>query len=329
METKKDDAAQAGQTPGVPGPAGPQQPARPPAERDTSYLTANLGSKPFTDAQQKILQDKTDPEDLDILPTGEVYLTQVKYRMRLNKAFGAGGWALCPIGKPILQSGVVMREYAFYVDGRFIAEAIGECEYQESNKRMTYAQALEGAKSNALVRCCKDIGIAAECWDKRFVTQFQKDHCVRVWRDRQKYDKPQWRRKDAEPWYDEQGVVEDRPRKAGSQLPERPDTGRQAAPATGVTAKDIGFGEDPRTEEQRKADAQYNAPGNRDAQGNRKGPGRIPSDAEQAAGYRKMTAKKESSCMGGSHPGMCVIKPGDTIWFKSGYGSYCDAKHRP
>jgi len=140
----------------------------------------------------------------DILPTGEVYVPQVHYRRLLNGVFGPGSWALVPRGGFTMQGNTICREYALVgPGGRFISEAIGEAEYQPNNPRMSYASACEAAKSNALTRCCKDIGIASECWDKRFCEQFIKEHCAKVFRKNQ--TKPQWRRKDAEPWFDETG----------------------------------------------------------------------------------------------------------------------------
>ena len=159
------------------------------------------GIKRFSQAQELVLVEPVALPDLDILPTGEVYLTQIKYRQRLAKAFGPGGWALVPMGKPELRDDVMMREYALIAEGRYVSQAVGEAEYIPSNKRMSYATALEACKSNALMRCCKDVGIAAECWNKHFTEQFKKDHCVQVWRKSQ--SKPQWRRTDASPWYDE------------------------------------------------------------------------------------------------------------------------------
>lgn len=36
--------------------------------------------------------------------------------------------------------------------------------------------ATEGCKSNALMRCCKDLGIASELWDPRFIKRFLLEH---------------------------------------------------------------------------------------------------------------------------------------------------------
>lgn len=135
------------------------------------------------------LREPIPVEDLDILPTGEVYASQVRYRRILNEVFGPGSWALRPMSDPKVQGQTIMRLYALYVRGAWVSEAPGECDYQPNNPRMSYATALEAAKSNALTRCCKDLGIASECWDKRFCEQFKKDHCVQ--------QNGKWKRKDA------------------------------------------------------------------------------------------------------------------------------------
>lgn len=118
-------------------------------------------------------------DDLDILPTGEVYASQIRYRRILNDVFGPGAWGLRPMTDPKIHGQTIMRVYALYCRGVYVSEAPGECDYHASNSRMSYATALEAAKSNALVRCCKDLGIASECWDRRFTEAFKAEHCVR------------------------------------------------------------------------------------------------------------------------------------------------------
>ena len=41
--------------------------------------------------------------------------------------------------------------------------------------------ATEGCKSNALLRCCKDLGVASELWDPRFIRKFSVSHIREVW----------------------------------------------------------------------------------------------------------------------------------------------------
>jgi hypothetical protein len=167
-------------------------------------------------------------EAYDILPTGEVYVSQVHYRRRLNEVFGPGSWALVPRSPFNMNGNTITREYALVgPGGRFISEAIGEAEYQPTNDRMTYASACEAAKSNALTRCCKDLGIASECWDKRFAEKFKGEKCASFFRRNAK-GKPQWRRLDAPAFYDE-GSRADKPTTTTTQ---------QATTAGGVAEPD-------------------------------------------------------------------------------------------
>ncbi len=157
----------------------------------------------------KALTEAFDDEAYEILPTGEVYVSQVHYRRRLNAVFGPGGWALVPRGPFAMNGNTITREYALVgPGGRFISEAIGEAEYQPTNDRMTYASACEAAKSNALTRCCKDLGIASECWDRRFAEKFKAERCGAFWRRNSKNKKPEWRRLDVTPFYDETGPAD-------------------------------------------------------------------------------------------------------------------------
>jgi len=146
-------------------------------------------------------------EAYQILPTGEVYVSQVHYRRRLNEVFGPGAWAMVPRGQFVAEEKgkkrFVYREYALVVNGRFISESVGEQEYFPESS--TYATACEGVKSNALTRCCKDLGIASECWDRNFCQKFQDEKCVQVWLEDSK--KPVWRRKDQKPFWNEKGIV--------------------------------------------------------------------------------------------------------------------------
>ncbi len=52
---------------------------------------------------------------------------------------------------------------------RLVSIARGEMDYFSPEGIPTSA---EGCKSNALMRCCKDLGIASELWDPRFIRKF-------------------------------------------------------------------------------------------------------------------------------------------------------------
>lgn len=172
----------------------------------SAHPAAEYGSLVLSEQQRETLETPIPLDDLDILPTGEVYASQVQYRRRLNRAFGAGGWALIEKTDPVLRDNHVAQKWGLYVRGILIATAWGEQEYFPTNPRMSYATALESAKSNGLMRCCKDLGIASECWDKHFTEPFKAEHCVQVWVSSKKnasgWEKV-WRRKDAEPFWNE------------------------------------------------------------------------------------------------------------------------------
>lgn len=165
-----------------------------------------------SEKQSEILLEPVKISEIEIKPTGEIYMCHVQYRRRLNAAFGIGQWALKPVGGFVKTSKTnsgktqqtICREYALYISGKFAASAIGEAAYIEENQQMTQSDACEATKSNALMRCCKDIGIGLEMWDRKFVEQFKRDFCVQVWRKSQ--TKPQWRLKTSEPFYDETQV---------------------------------------------------------------------------------------------------------------------------
>ena len=158
-------------------------------------------------------------DGIEIKPTGQIYLCHIQYRRMLNNAFGMGNWALRPLGgfqKTVKTKRkgeqneedtiIVCREYALYIRGKYASSAIGEQEYIESNDMMSASDACEGTESNAIMRCCKKLGMGLEMWDKKFVAKFIKDYCVQVWRKGK--SKPQWRLKESEPFFDETGIVD-------------------------------------------------------------------------------------------------------------------------
>ncbi|KAI8965138.1 Mgm101p-domain-containing protein [Daldinia sp. FL1419] len=159
-----------------------------------------LGTSAFTPETAAILQARLDADDIEVKPDGIIYLPEIKYRRILNAAFGPGGWGLAPRGQLMVHEKLVTREYALVVHGRFVAQARGEMQYFSEENISTAA---EGCKSNALMRCCKDLGIASELWDPRFIRKFMKEHAMQVWVEHvtTKKRKQIWLRKDDEVRY--------------------------------------------------------------------------------------------------------------------------------
>ncbi|EPQ28163.1 uncharacterized protein PFL1_04490 [Pseudozyma flocculosa PF-1] len=178
--------------PGQVGRASGSSPASSSEAWGTSF--AGLGEKSFSKDAVDVLNAPINEQDVEIKPDGLIYLPEIKYRRILNKAFGPGGWGMAPRSETNVGQGIVSREWVLICNGRFVATARGE---QEFFKPSGVPTASEGAKSNALMRCCKDLGVASELWDPRFIRQFRKKHCVEVWcSDTSGKKKKLWRRKD-------------------------------------------------------------------------------------------------------------------------------------
>ncbi|EMD89152.1 hypothetical protein COCC4DRAFT_138443 [Bipolaris maydis ATCC 48331] len=137
-----------------------------------------LGSVSFTPEQSEALLAPVTQDDVEVKPDGILYLPEIKYRRILNKAFGPGGWGLAPRGESIVTGKLVTREYGLIVQGRLVSIARGEQQYFDPDGIPT---ATEGCKSNALMRCCKDLGIASELWDPRFIREFTSKMTKEVW----------------------------------------------------------------------------------------------------------------------------------------------------
>lgn len=182
---------------------------------DWSKSYHGLSVQPFPKEVADILLAPIDPLDVEIKPgtcavlpdipaiatncvpvseDGLLYLPEIKYRRVLNRAFGPGGWGLAPRSETNVGPRIVSREYALVCLGRLVGVARGEQEYFDPSGIPT---ATEAVKSNALMRCCKDLGIASELWyvdhdhfassplnescrDPRFIREFKAKHCVEV-----------------------------------------------------------------------------------------------------------------------------------------------------
>jgi Mitochondrial genome maintenance MGM101 len=189
--------------------------------RDSTFSA--MGTRRVSKAQEKILLATIDPaREVEIKPTGEVYPPQIAMRRRLTKAFGPMGWALRPVSAPIPpgegNQNVMYREFALIADGRVVASAIGSAKYYATNARMDFGDTVEAVKSDALKRCCKDLGMLSELWDVEFIEDWRNEFAVHVFmfeKDRKdptkRITKDQWRRVDRKPFPTEIEPVSDSP----------------------------------------------------------------------------------------------------------------------
>ncbi|PFH61635.1 hypothetical protein XA68_16810 [Ophiocordyceps unilateralis] len=154
------------------------------AAANVNWTTSFYGvsSRPVTEEQFQVLMKPVPESDIEVKPDGIIYLPEIKFRRRLNEAFGPMGWGLIPKGDPVVGQAVVTREYALIANGRFVSQAQGENTFFNADQ---LPSAVEGCKSNALTRCCKDLGIGSELWDPQYVRWFKKNHMEEVWVEHQ------------------------------------------------------------------------------------------------------------------------------------------------
>jgi hypothetical protein len=145
-------------------------------EFDMKDLLPTAAKIDLTEEQKKILFAQVDPVNVEIRYDGIVYLPWMEYASRLSEAFGLK-WALIPQGMPKFKSNFVYWGFWLIIDGHLSGYAIGEQRYFPESKGgkdfMTYGDACEGAKSNALMRLCKGLGISLELWRPSFVRDWK------------------------------------------------------------------------------------------------------------------------------------------------------------
>lgn len=160
----------------------------------------SIGTVTLTKEQERILYAPVSDDEVEIREDGLVYLSWTFYASRLRKAFGLR-WSLLPAGeivrtknsdgKPVLYQG-----YYLFIDGKFITYVVGEHTEQRTGSTMSYGETVESAYSNALMRCCKHLGIGLEMWNPAYVERWKKQYTVaEMTTTKSGYKRMIWRRK--------------------------------------------------------------------------------------------------------------------------------------
>ncbi len=136
------------------------------------------GTVELTDKQAEILYATVDQESIEIRPDGLIYLPWMEYVTRLRQAFGMS-WAHIPQGQPAIRDNHVMWGFWLIIQGKPYSFSVGDQEYIPTNRTMSYGDALEGAKSNALMRNCKSLGISLELWKPSFIRAWKEKYAER------------------------------------------------------------------------------------------------------------------------------------------------------
>ena len=158
-----------------------------PANTDNKFGAAladkisEAGTLELSEDEKAALYAPLDPEDVSIRPDSMIYVAWHKYAKRLNDAFGGAGWAMIPEGHPLYNDEKTLVTWGFHlmIRGTYTGYALGECEHKPESKRMTFGDAAEAAKSNALMRLCKNMGMTLELWDKEFAKNWLADYAYK------------------------------------------------------------------------------------------------------------------------------------------------------
>lgn len=110
-----------------------------------------------------------------------IYIEHAFLRDRLNTVIGPGQWAVIPRSRwgedyKTANGKAATRIYVeamLMVRGCFVSEAVGEMSYFPHNDSQNYGDAVEGAKTAAFRRCCKEFGIGLQAW--------KRDWCAGWW----------------------------------------------------------------------------------------------------------------------------------------------------
>lgn len=173
-------------------------------------LVLRAGEDPFSDKTSAILSEPISDDMVDVRPEGNIYVSHPHYRSRLDRAFGVGGWCLVPLAPPRVD-GFRVQYYGFLkAAGRFISDAVGGANYVPKNPRDSYDNAVEKAKSDCLVRCCKQLPMFRQCWDKQYadywLSQYAQEGPERdrngnlIWQKKPEY-KRQFKQAEAKPYH--------------------------------------------------------------------------------------------------------------------------------
>lgn len=128
-----------------------------------------------------------------------IYLEHAYLRDRLSSVFGMGKWAIVPRNRweETFRTAKGTEAHRVYVEamllvrGCFVAEAVGDMVYYPNNDSQNYGDAVEGAKTAALRRCAKELGVGLQAW--------KKDWCLGWWDRKRGGARPQAPRSQPKP----------------------------------------------------------------------------------------------------------------------------------
>lgn len=127
-----------------------------------------------SDKEREGLTKKIPDLDIEIRPDGLIFPGWHWCADRMDEVFGPGVWTMVPLSSPKYVKSVIYAPFALYIKGLFVGYAMGEQKYHPTNDAMTYGDAVEGAKSNAMLRLCKPlIPGMRHMWKQSFIAEWK------------------------------------------------------------------------------------------------------------------------------------------------------------
>lgn len=105
---------------------------------------------------------------------GEWYLPWVFCWRRLLEVFHPAVPQMVPLTDPQIIGDAVCIHYVLLVNGQFAGEAWGEGQRKGGNRKMTYGNACESAKSEAIRRIGKTLGVNLELWEPETIRALER-----------------------------------------------------------------------------------------------------------------------------------------------------------
>jgi hypothetical protein len=149
-------------------------------EAEIKKLIPTAGTLTLSEREREILYRPIDETRVEIRPDGLIFLPWTEYQTRLKDVFGLS-WMLLPVGMPKQHGDLILWTFYLAIRGKLCGCGIGEQQYRANNAQMSWGDAVEGAKSNALTRLCKSIGLFTDLWRPAFVNEWKERYAEKYW----------------------------------------------------------------------------------------------------------------------------------------------------
>lgn len=130
-----------------------------------------------TEEQAKVLQQEIDPDWVEVKYPNVPYLPGAWYRKVFDEAFGIGAWSLIEAGQPHKAADGYYQAFVFKVGPVPIKKVAGWMSTPGGNAVLTPGIALEGMRTNAIMRVAKDLGVARNLWLPAWCRRWLREYC--------------------------------------------------------------------------------------------------------------------------------------------------------